>query len=115
MDKQYIMEFKKLSISKIIYTVVMILALSACSIFDPYVDRRREAGAEPEKLYKGKSTVTSPAICYNKWTTDFEEIQKLADEECKKHGTGTKAIPTKETVMSCKILVPNHMYFECTE
>lgn len=77
------------------------------------MDRRREAGNTKENLYVGKSTPEEPAICYNLLTTNFAEVQKLADEECQKHKTGFKATPVRQTVLTCKVLIPNHYYFRC--
>ena len=88
--------------------------VNACSQFGPFVDRRREAGAQKEGIfYVGKSTPEEPAICYNKLYTSYEEVKALADAECKKYNTGTHATPVKETVLSCRLLVPNHYYFKC--
>lgn len=71
------MEFLKLSRVKLLNIVLLCLALNACSLLDPFIDRRREAGAKDEAhLYVGASRPDAPAICYNKWTTDFETLQK---------------------------------------
>lgn len=95
----------------------MVLAgvLSGCaSQFGPFIDRRREAGGlENGALYVGKSTETQPAVCYNKLYTSWDEVQKLAEEECVKNKTGNSATPIKETVFTCRLLVPNHYYFNC--
>lgn len=62
---------------KLLNIVLLCLALNACSLLDPFIDRRREAGAKDEAhLYVGASRPDAPAICYNKWTTDFETLQK---------------------------------------
>ena len=108
------MEFFKLSRAKILNLLLLCLVINGCSLLSPFVDRRREAGAKTmEELYIGKSKPDAPAICYNKLTTDFETIQKLADEECQKHKTGNRAIQTKETLFTCRLLLPNHLYFRC--
>ena len=92
----------------------MTALLNACSQFGPFVDRRREAGRADEGVfYVGKSTPKQPAVCYNKLYTSYEEVKALADNECKKYQTGTHATPVKETVFSCRLLVPNHYYFKC--
>jgi hypothetical protein len=94
--------------------ILVLLSVGGCSLLDPFVDRRREAGAKTEEeLYVGESTPEKPAICYNIMTASYEEVKNLADEECKKHGTGTKATPIKQTVFTCKLLIPNHVYFQC--
>lgn len=91
-----------------------VMTLGACSQFGPFVDRRREAGGLANgALYVGKSTPERPAICYNRLYTNFAEVQALADEECKKNNTGPHATPLKETVFSCRFLIPNHYYFTC--
>ena len=108
------MEFFKLSRVKFGFAFASWLLLSACSILPPFVDRQRNAGVrDMSKLYVGKSTPEEPAVCYNGWTTTYEEVKKLADEECVKHKTGTYAVPTKMTSFSCRLLIPNHVYFKC--
>lgn len=99
---------------KLINMLVLAAMLSGCAQFGPFVDRRREAGVpEGAPLYVGKSTPKEPAICYNKIYTDYAEVKALADAECVKYGTGTHAVPVKETVLTCRLLVPNHYYFRC--
>ncbi len=103
-----------MSRANLINILVMTSLITACSQFGPFVDRRREAGAQKEGIfYVGKSTPEEPAICYNKLYTSYEEVKALADAECKKYNTGTHATPVKETVLSCRLLVPNHYYFKC--
>ena len=100
--------------AKIINIAVLTSLLCACAQFGPFVDRRREAGGFSDgALYVGKSTPQNPAICYNILYTPYDKVQALADEECKKHNTGTKAVPEKQTVFTCRLLVPNHYYFKC--
>lgn len=96
--------------------LLLICLLGACSLFQPFVDRRREAGAPtPERLYVGKSTPENPAVCYNKLWTDYEEVKKLADDECVKQKTGTHAEPIEQTTFTCRLLIPNHLYFKCVK
>ncbi len=96
--------------------LLLICLLSACSLFQPFVDRRREAGAStPERLYVGKSTPENPAVCYNKLWTDYEEVKKLADDECVKQKTGTHAEPVEQTTFTCRLFIPNHLYFKCVK
>jgi hypothetical protein len=83
-------------------------------MFEPFVDRRREAGvSDMSKLYVGRSTPDEPAVCYNKWTTNIETIQQMADEECIKHKTGTRAEIVDKSIFTCRVLIPNHLYFKC--
>jgi hypothetical protein len=97
--------------------VLFILCLTAaCSLVEPFVDRRRNAGVENiNDLYVGRSTPTSPAICYNGLIADDEQIQALADKECEKHNTGTHAVKTHSTNFTCKIFLPSHAYFKCVK
>lgn len=108
------MEFLKLSRVKFANILLLCLLVNACSLTAPFVDRQRDASAKDlEHLYKGESKPEAPAICYNKLTTSFEELQKMADAECKKQKTGTYAVQFKETMFTCKLLLPNHLYFKC--
>lgn len=80
------------------------------------MDRRRNAGEKDmAKLYVGESTPEEPAICYNILTTDYEEVKKMADEECIKHKTGTHAVPIKQTQFTCRLFLPTHIYFKCVK
>lgn len=88
--------------------------VSSCSLFQPFVDRRRNAGEKDmSKLYVGRSKTDEPAICYNILTTSYAEVKKMADEECIKHKTGTHAVPVKQTQFTCRLLLPTHIYFKC--
>ena len=79
------MEFFKLSRPKRLNIILLLLALGGCSLFQPYIDRRREAGvSDPSKLYLGLSKPEAPAVCYNNWVSDYAEVKKLADNECVK-------------------------------
>ena len=107
------MEILKLSSRKLFYISTAIL-LSGCSLVEPFVDRRREAGAPtPESLYVGKSKPEAPAICYNRLYTPYKTVKKMADEECQKQETGLYATPVKQSIFTCRILTPNHIYFKC--
>ena len=98
---------------KLIVSSALILTLSACSFWQPYVDRRRNAGNPPDRLYVGRSTPYNPSICYNGWVSDVNEVQKLADEECLKHKTGDKAVLLQTSSFDCKIFVPSRANFKC--
>ena len=90
--------------------------IASCSQFRPFVDRRREAGARDEAhLYVGKSKPNKPAICYNALYNEYSEVKALADDECVKHEKGKTAIPTHQTIFTCKLLTPNHIYFKCID
>ena len=99
---------------KFINIVVLTSLVCGCAQFGPFVDRRREAGGLADgALYVGKSTPQEPAVCYNRLYTDYAEVKALADKECQKYKTGSTATPVKQTVFTCRLLVPNHYYFKC--
>ena len=101
---------------KIINIVVLTSLLCGCAQFGPFVDRRREAGGFSDgALYIGESTPENPAICYNLLYTSYDKVKALADEECKKNKTGNTAVPVKQTIFTCRLLVPNHYYFKCEQ
>lgn len=100
---------------KNICIIFVLFFLTACSLFDPFIDRRRNAGADLEHLYVGRSTPENPAICYNGLWTTSEELQTLADAECQKQGTGKRAIFTQATSFSCKLFLPTHAYYQCVK
>ena len=94
---------------------LLLLAVVGCSWTDPFIDRRREAGAEPERLYVGRSRPDAPVICYNGWTTEFAELQQMADEECIRQGTGFRAEPEGQEFFVCRLLTPAIWKFRCVK
>lgn len=99
---------------KVTFVIFVLFLLTACSIFEPFVDRRRNAGqTDVSKLYVGLSKPDAPAICANGLWTSQERIQEMADAECEKHNPGTHAVQTRVTHFSCKLLLPTHTYFKC--
>ena len=96
------------------FILFILLLLSSCSVFDPFVDRRRNAGeSDLSKLYVGRSTKDQPAICSNQLWTSEEKVKALADAECEKFHPGTHAIKTKNSYFTCKLFLPTHTYFKC--
>lgn len=100
---------------KNILNAAFLLLIVGCSQIEPFVDRRRNAGADFEHLYIGRSRPASPAICYNGLWTSEEKLQEMADAECQKHGTGTHAEFVEKTILSCKLLLPSHAYYQCIQ
>lgn len=101
---------------KIISAALILGSLTACSLFDPYIDRRRNAGVQDKQLlYQGRSKVDAPAVCYNGLWTSEKELQDLADAECRKHQTGTRAVKVSTSSLTCKLLLPSHAYFKCVK
>ncbi len=94
--------------------LMFVLAIvSGCSWVEPFVDRRRNAGAVPERLYVGMSKPEAPVICYNGWKTEFDQLQKMADEECQKQQTGTRAEPIGADYFTCRLFTPAAYRFKC--
>ena len=87
--------------------------VSSCSQVEPFVDSRREAGRPRETLYVGSSTKNAPTVCYNALWTNFEEVQKIADDVCVKNKTGTKAIFVSKEYFSCALVTPVKAIFKC--
>ncbi|HCU58473.1 MAG TPA: hypothetical protein DIC64_00650 [Alphaproteobacteria bacterium] len=99
---------------KMMFAILIFGSICACSVFEPFIDRRRNAGeTEVSKLYRGKSTPDNPAVCSNGLWTNDQKIQALADAECEKHHPGTHAVLTHKTLLTCKLLLPTHTYFKC--
>lgn len=70
------MEFFKLSRVKFGFAAALFLLLGACSFLPPFIDRQRNAGVHDiSKLYVGRSTPENPAVCYNGWTTTYDEVK----------------------------------------
>ncbi len=99
---------------KVTFLGIILTLTAACSVFEPFIDRRRNAGeTDIKKLYVGRSTKDEPAVCANYLWTKPEGVQTLADSECEKFHPGTKAVQTKKTHFTCKLLLPTHTYFKC--
>lgn len=98
---------------KMVLMLFLLLAVSACSMTEPFVNRRREAGKSGAELYVGSSKPEAPVVCYNSWVSGFEKVQKMADDECVKHSTGTSALLEKDEGFSCRILTPRSAKFQC--
>lgn len=110
------MEFSDLARVNILFIVALSFLVNACSMTKPFVDRRRDAAATGEEpLYVGRSTPEKPAICYNALSVPFSEVKKLATEECRRQKTGSYAVADHQTVFTCRLLVPNHFYFNCVK
>lgn len=107
------MEILKLSRVKFGVLCMLLFAVGACSLTEPFVDRRREAGRPKDNLYVGSSKSDAPVVCYNGWKTSFDEIQKMADDECVKNDTGVAAKLDGEEVFSCRIMTPTKAKFQC--
>lgn len=103
-----------MSSQKLIFMSIIAFFIAGCSILDPYVDRRRNPGAQDlSKLYSGPSTPENPVICYNPIHTTQEDLQKMADGECQKQKTGTRAEFIKKTRFDGKLLLPYHNHYKC--
>ena len=107
------MENMKLSRAKFVMFFLMPVMLAGCSITEPYVDRRRDAGQPLEKLFVGRSKPNAPSICYNGLITKFAEVQELADEECIRQETGVRAEFVNNNSFSCTLMTPTFANFKC--
>ena len=85
------MEFFKLSRVKFGFAAALFLLLGACSFLPPFIDRQRNAGVHDiSKLYVGRSTPENPAVCYNGWTTTYDEKRPPASAIGEKRSTCIK-------------------------
>lgn len=110
------MEFFKLSSPKFMLLLLLMFFLSGCSMFNPYIDRRRNPGVQDLRyLYSGPSTPENPVICYNPLLTDEITLQQMADEECRKQQTGSKAQFLEKTYFDGKLFLPNHAHYKCID
>ncbi len=109
------MEFFKLSSLKFYIAGLLLFLLSACSLFNPFVDRRRNPGASQDKLYIGESKPNAPVICYNPLFTDDDTLQQMADEVCQTEETGDYAELRNKNYLDGKLLLPARAYYRCVK
>lgn len=95
--------------------VLMLAVITACSWVQPFVDRRRNAGAPAGRLYTGQSQPDAPVICYNGWVSDFDQLQQMANEECVKQKTGDYAELENQEYFTCRIMTPAAYKFKCVK
>lgn len=101
---------------KIYIAGLLLIILSGCSIFQPFVDRRRNPGvSDVNKLYKGQSKPDAPVICYNPLWTDEQEIRQMAEDVCITEETGDTAELIDKSYFDGKLLLPVRAYFKCVK
>ncbi|MBO4519902.1 MAG: hypothetical protein J5787_01710 [Alphaproteobacteria bacterium] len=88
---------------------LLLLLLGGC-FQKPFVDSRREAGS-PYTV--GESKPDRVAICYNSFSTNANEIIKMAQEECQK--TNREAAYDGHKYWSCRVFFPHRVYFRCQD
>lgn len=110
------MEFFKLSSLKIYIAGLLLIILSGCSIFQPFVDRKRNPGvSDVKRLYIGQARPYAPVICYNPLWTDEQEIQQMADDFCIAEETGDSARLVDKRYFDGKLILPVRAYFRCVK
>jgi len=110
------MEFFKLSSLKFYTACGLLIILSGCSLFEPFVDRRRNPGvSDISRLYSGQSKPNAPVICYNPLLTSEEKLQNMADNVCLEEETGDRAELIKKTYLDGKLLLPARAYYRCVQ
>ena len=110
------MEFFELSSPKFYITGMLMLFLSGCSLFQPFIDRRRNPGvSDINKLYTGPSKPDRPVICYNPLLTADKELQQMADDECVAEETGDYAELTGKKYFEGRLLLPARAYYKCVK
>lgn len=84
-----------------------LLFLGAC-IQTPFVDSRREAGSA---YAVGESTPDRVAICYNPYSTNADEIMKMAQSACQE--TNREPAYDGHNYWSCRLFLPHRVYYRC--
>ena len=91
-----------------IVKIVLLLGMTGCSLTDPFVDARREAGqVEPV----GSSTDDYPVICYG--FSSQEEVDQLAQNECSK--TNRQSVFIRKENFSCSLFMPQKAIYQCVQ
>lgn len=93
---------------------MLMLFLSGCNLFQPFIDRRRNPGvSDINQLYSGPSTPENPVVCYNPLLTNDEELQQIADAECVAEETGDSAELIEKKYFEGRLLLPARAYYQC--
>lgn len=87
--------------------VLSFLCLGGCAQ-TPFVDSRREAGYAGTV---GESTPDRVAICYNTYSTNANEIFKMAQEVCAQ--TNREPAYDGQKKWSCRVFLPHRVYYRC--
>lgn len=95
-----------MSVAKKVF-FLLLLGLTGC-IQVPFVDSRREASFAGTV---GESTDDRVAICYNKYSTNANEIIKLAQDACGK--TDREPAYDGHKYWSCRVFLPHRVYYRC--
>ncbi len=82
------------------------VVLFGCTVFDPFVDARREAG---QAASVGSSSKDRPVICYG--FAEPEEIDALAQNECAK--TNRVAVFDYKEDFKCALFAPQKAVYRC--
>lgn len=90
--------------------VFLILLFVAGCVQAPFVDARREAGS-PYTV--GESAPDRVAICYNPYSTNADEIMRMAQEACKK--TNREPAYDGHKYWSCRVFLPHRVYYRCQD
>jgi len=88
---------------------LLLLLLGGC-FQKPFVDSRREAGS-PYTV--GESTPDRVAICYNPYSTNANEIIKIARDACQQ--TNREAAYDGHKYWSCRVFLPHRVYYRCQD
>ena len=86
----------------------LVLFVSACGQFTPFVDAHREAG---QVQLVGQSTPDKVAVCYNPIWSDKNFVKMLAEQECAK--TKRKAVYNDTKWFSCRLVNPTTAFYDC--
>ena len=89
--------------------ILAVLFFGGCTQ-EPFIDSRREAGS-PYTV--GESKPDRIAICYNPYSTNANEIIKMAQEACQK--TNREAAYDGHNYWSCRVFWPHRVYYRCQD
>ena len=87
---------------------ILMLFLSGCAQFQPFVDARREAG---QVATIGQSTPDRVAICYNPLWSDSAQVENLAIEICAQ--TKRKPLVDGKKYFTCTLTSPITAFYKC--
>lgn len=96
---------------KAITGLFVLVLLSACGVFDPYLYRPGEFNRESPGFNTEPADITEVSVCYQGLTTSRESVFALAEQRCREFDRTAEFISTRYG--QCPLLTSTQARFAC--